>query len=202
MVGVKGLGDEARQAKWAPKGHSRRRAQARGHSAPYVGSSEPSSTGRRRRLPRNRNNEIKGFPQHGGKRCPCRDDGGGEIVRFFARLDLSTASATLIRRRHPMPSCGGLAPTAERTVDPARMIAESLTSHPGIREQNLPIADIAVRSAGDAAHVADYVCSRGIALSLQISIFSTDRSVIYLDATRSKNAPTGTKLRNLAARRP
>src|SRR6266446_5780850 len=36
MVGAKGLGDEARQAKWAPKGHSRRRAQARGHSAPHV----------------------------------------------------------------------------------------------------------------------------------------------------------------------
>jgi hypothetical protein len=48
-----------------------------------------------------------------------------------------TAFATLIRQRHPMPSCGGLAPTAERTVDPARMIAESLTSNPGIREQNL-----------------------------------------------------------------
>src|SRR4051812_31499001 len=30
------------------------------------------------------NNEIKGFPQHGGKRCPCQDDGGGEIARFFA----------------------------------------------------------------------------------------------------------------------
>src|SRR6266498_4599713 len=30
------------------------------------------------------NKEIKGFPQHGGKRCPCRDDGGGEIARFFA----------------------------------------------------------------------------------------------------------------------
>jgi hypothetical protein len=29
-------------------------------------------------------NEIKGFPQHGGKRRPCRDDGGGEIARFFA----------------------------------------------------------------------------------------------------------------------
>src|SRR5262249_20586608 len=28
---------------------------------------------------------IKGFPQHGGKRCPCRDDGGGEIARFFSR---------------------------------------------------------------------------------------------------------------------
>jgi hypothetical protein len=31
---------------------------------------------------------------------------------------------------------GGQAPTAERTVGPARMIAESLTSKPGIREHN------------------------------------------------------------------
>jgi transposase len=29
MVGAKGLGHEARQAKWGPKSHSRRRAQAR-----------------------------------------------------------------------------------------------------------------------------------------------------------------------------
>src|SRR5262249_45243557 len=29
MVGPKGLGDETRQAKWAPNGHSRRRARAR-----------------------------------------------------------------------------------------------------------------------------------------------------------------------------
>ena len=36
MVGAEGLGDEARQAKWAPKGQSRRRAKARGHSAPHV----------------------------------------------------------------------------------------------------------------------------------------------------------------------
>ena len=36
MVGAKGLGDKARQAKWAPKGQSRRRAKARGHSAPHV----------------------------------------------------------------------------------------------------------------------------------------------------------------------
>src|SRR5260370_7492867 len=36
MVGAKGLGDEARQAKWAPKGQSRRCAQARGHSASHV----------------------------------------------------------------------------------------------------------------------------------------------------------------------
>ena len=31
-----------------------------------------------------RANEITGFPQNGGKRRPCRDDGGGEIARFFA----------------------------------------------------------------------------------------------------------------------
>src|SRR5262245_20783742 len=36
MVGAKGLGDEARQAQWAPKGHSRRRAQAGGHPASHV----------------------------------------------------------------------------------------------------------------------------------------------------------------------
>src|SRR2546427_11609967 len=36
MVGAKGLGDEARQAKRAPKGQSRRCAQARGHSASHV----------------------------------------------------------------------------------------------------------------------------------------------------------------------
>ena len=28
------------------------------------------------------------FPHNERVRCPCRDDGGGEIVRFFARLDL------------------------------------------------------------------------------------------------------------------
>src|SRR5262249_16924462 len=33
---LKAWGDEARQAKWAPKGHSRRPAQARGHSAADV----------------------------------------------------------------------------------------------------------------------------------------------------------------------
>jgi hypothetical protein len=34
------------------------------------------------------------------------------------------------------PSCGGHAPTAERTVGPARNVVESLTSKPGIREQH------------------------------------------------------------------
>src|SRR5260370_32379984 len=102
---------------------------------------EPSSSGRRKRsLPKRRSSAE--FPHNERVRCPCRDDGGGEIVRFFARLDLGTAFATLIRQRHPMPSCGGLAPTAERTVDPARMIEESLTSDPGIREHYRHICDL------------------------------------------------------------
>src|SRR5437867_10565269 len=140
---------------------------------------EPSSSGRpTRSLPEQRSSAE--FPPNERVRCPCRDDGGGEIVRFFARLDLGTAFATLIRQRHPMPSCGGLAPTAERTVDPARTIAESLTSDPGIREQNrrstmapllprpmrwktfLPMAALAVeneRLAADAAGVRNLLAA-------------------------------------------
>src|SRR5262249_28279508 len=45
------------------------------------------------------------------------------------------ALSTLIRQRHPNPSCGGSHPTAERTMDPASIVAESLTPRPGIREQ-------------------------------------------------------------------
>jgi hypothetical protein len=51
--------------------------------------------------------------------------------------DAQKASAlhTLIRQRHPTPSCGGHAPTAERTTIPARMCLESLDRRPGIRGQ-------------------------------------------------------------------
>src|SRR5436309_14742532 len=55
---------------------------------------------------------------------------------FLRALIRETALATLIHQRRLTPSCGGQAPTAERTVGPARMIAESLTSKPGIREHN------------------------------------------------------------------
>src|ERR1035437_4502164 len=52
-----------------------------------------------------------------------------------------TALTSLIRQRHLTPSCGGHPPTAERTVGPARMIVESLTPRPGIRErhENAPV---------------------------------------------------------------
>src|SRR5437870_705016 len=61
---------------------------------------------------------------------------------FLRALIRETALATLIHQRRLTPSCGGQAPTAERTVGPARMIAESLTPKPGIREQNRCKADL------------------------------------------------------------
>lgn len=45
-------------------------------------------------------------------------------------LKRASALYTLIRHRHPTPSCGGHVPTAERTLDPARMFVESLTLDP------------------------------------------------------------------------
>ena len=57
------------------------------------------------------------------------------IAPGFAMLKKASALHTLIHQRHPTPSCGGHAPTAERTMNPARMFLESLTRRPGIREQ-------------------------------------------------------------------
>src|SRR6266480_1735348 len=90
---------------------------------------------------------------------------------FLRALIRETALATLIHQRRLTPSCGGHAPTAERTVGPARMIAESLTPKPGIREQYLPIAPLATNSlnhlAGkrkQLAHTASFAAFTGRAL--------------------------------------
>src|SRR5262249_56122276 len=56
-------------------------------------------------------------------------------------LERATALSTLIHQRRLTPSCGGHYPTAERTVDPARNVVESLTSRAGIREEHRPIRD-------------------------------------------------------------
>src|SRR5438132_9508811 len=69
---------------------------------------------------------------------------------FLRALIRETALATLIHQRSLTPSCGGHAPTAERTVGPARMIAESLTPKPGIREHNLPQPDSCTSAKGIA----------------------------------------------------
>jgi hypothetical protein len=49
-------------------------------------------------------------------------------------LERAPALSTLIRQRRLTPSYGGHAPAAERTVGPARIVVESLTLRPGIRE--------------------------------------------------------------------
>jgi hypothetical protein len=54
--------------------------------------------------------EIIGFPRHGWKSRPCRDGGGGEIVRFFAsvrkgdracNIDPPESSYAIMRRARP-----------------------------------------------------------------------------------------------------
>src|SRR5258707_10379629 len=67
----------------------------------------------------------------------------GESPDFLRALNQRDWLATLIHQRRLTPSCGGQAPTAERTVDPARNVVESLTSRSGIREQNRHECDIA-----------------------------------------------------------
>jgi hypothetical protein len=105
------------------------------HFAPVLGSTEPSSTGRTRRLLPSKG--ITEFRPNGRKRRPSRDDGDGEFDRFCASVRRGDRDCNMNRQRHLTPLCGGFAPTAERTVGPARMFAGSLTPSPGIREQNL-----------------------------------------------------------------
>src|ERR1700747_2386353 len=81
-------------------------------------------------------------PTTGGNQRPCRDAGVGAIVLGLAMLKKASALYTLIHQRHPTPSCGGQAPTAERTMNPARTFLESLERRPEIRERPRPIADV------------------------------------------------------------
>src|SRR6478672_4588899 len=108
MVGTEGLGSQAHQAKRPPQGQGRRRAQARGYSAPHV----------------DRRNGVQlvdeegcrvAIPRHGGKSRPCRDGGGGEIVRFFAcvqkddracNIGPPASSYAIMRRARPLYVAG------------------------------------------------------------------------------------------------
>ena len=99
---------------------------------------EPSSTGRRRRLSRSTHRRSQGSRDTAGKVVPA---GTVAVVRssdFLRASEKATAISTLIRQRRLTPSCGGHAPTAERTVGPARIAVESLTPRPGIREHPDP----------------------------------------------------------------
>src|SRR5215472_17435285 len=104
------------------------------------GSTAPSSNGRRR-LPLNQHNRIT---PSSSSRIPAGDDvpaGTLAVVRSSLALRCSTeqnALHTLIHQRHLTPSCGGHAPTAERTLYPARMFAESLTPRPELENGQGP----------------------------------------------------------------
>src|SRR5438094_9389714 len=111
MVGVKGLGDEARQAKWAPQGDSSRRAQARGHSAPHVDRrNRVQLVEGRRRSPRNEQTRSQGSRRTAGKDVPA---GTMAVVRSpdFLRalnqrdcacnIDPPASSYAIMRRARP-----------------------------------------------------------------------------------------------------
>ena len=87
------------------------------------GSSAPNSNGRQRRLPINLHSRTTEFPptRSAGANVPA---GTLALVRSLLVLRCSreqNALHTLIHQRHLTPSCGGHAPTAERTLNPARM---------------------------------------------------------------------------------
>ena len=87
------------------------------------GSRAPNSNGRQRRLPINLHSRTTDFPpiRSAGTNVPA---GTLALVRSLLVLRCSreqNALHTLIHQRHLTPSCGGHAPTAERTLNPARM---------------------------------------------------------------------------------
>src|SRR4029078_2838557 len=124
MVRREGLGSEARQAPRAPQGQGRGRAQARSHSASHVD--------RRDRVQLVEEGDcclasrILRSCQTAGKDVPAGTMAMVSSSDFVRAPERATAIATLNRQRHLTPSCGGLTPTAERTVGPARMIVGEL----------------------------------------------------------------------------
>jgi hypothetical protein len=106
-----------------------------------------------------RRNRVQ-LVQEGGYCVACtRDTAGNDVpagtvavVRspdFLRAPERTTALATLIHQRRLTPSCGGHAPTAKRTLGPARMIVESLTPGSGIREHYRHNSDFAECSLFD-----------------------------------------------------
>jgi hypothetical protein len=76
------------------------------------------------------------------------------LVRSLLVLRCSkeqNALHTLIHQRHLTPLCGGRAPTAERTLAPARMVSESLTPRPELENDQDPLRNSAVSADCGAA---------------------------------------------------
>ena len=138
MVSAEGLGDEARQAHWAPQGQDRCRAKARGHSASHVGRWDRvqlvDEEGRRVATIR----RSQGSRDTAGKDVPA---GTMAVVRSLDvwraleqgdrafDIDPPTSSYAIMRRARPYRG---------ENSGPGRIVVESLTPRPGIREQHRP----------------------------------------------------------------
>jgi hypothetical protein len=93
------------------------------------GSKAANSSGHQRR-PINLHSRTTESRRSAGTNVPA---GTLALVRSLLALRCSreqNALHTLIHQRHLTPSCRGQAPTAERTLDPARMFTESLNLDP------------------------------------------------------------------------
>ena len=94
------------------------------------GSKAPNSNGHQRRPLISLHSRTTESPPTSGSQRPCRDAGVGEIALGLAMLKTAKRDSHIKHQRHLTPSCGGYTPTAERTLNPARMFMESLTPRP------------------------------------------------------------------------
>src|SRR5262245_14063898 len=97
-----------------------------------------NSNGHQRRLLIRLHSRTTEFPPTSGRQRPCRDAGVGAIALGLAMLKRAKRASHLIHQRHLTSSCGGHAPTAERTLHPARMLTESLTPQPELENDQDP----------------------------------------------------------------
>src|SRR5580700_465578 len=107
MVGAKGLGSQAHQTKWPSQGQGRCRAEARGHSAPHVDRRNRVQLVDEKGGPGASIRRSQDSRDTAGKSRPCRDGGGGEIVRCLAsarkgdrafNIDPPASSYAIMRR--------------------------------------------------------------------------------------------------------
>src|SRR5262249_42841840 len=130
VVGIQSLGRQACEAK---AGYAKPRLPWLESLLSFCtgcGSKAANSSGDQRRLLISLHSRTAKFPLSSGSQRPCRDAGVGAIALGLAMLDRAK------RASHIDPPASSYAimrrtrPTAERTLYPARMFAESLTPRP------------------------------------------------------------------------
>jgi hypothetical protein len=103
------------------------------------GSKAANSSGHQRRLLISLHSRTTEFPPTSGNRRPCRDAGVGAIAPGFAMLERAKRASHIDPPASSHAIMQRAGPTAERTLDPARMFAESLTPRPELENSQDPI---------------------------------------------------------------